>query len=218
MKPFVILAGAGLAAVVGAASVRAQEVTVTGGVTLTSNYVFRGVTFSDDGPAIQPYVEVELNGFYAGIWGSNVDFGPGGTDNFEVDYYIGYRNEIEGGFSYDVNYTRFTFDDTGDCCGEFNLVLGYPLGDKVGLSAVFAYDPEAETLASAVGASYAINDAISVSGSYGYDEALSHNYWDFGVSYAVNDRTSLDLRYYDTTDTDAILVAGVSFDFTLFSR
>lgn len=218
MKPLAMLAGAGLAVAVGATAARAQDVTVTGGVTVTSNYVFRGVTFSDDGPAIQPYVEFEVNGFYAGIWGSNVDFGPGGTDNFEVDYYIGYRGETQGGFSYDLNYTRFTFDDTGDCCGEFNLVLGYPLGNKVGLSGVFAYDPEAETLASALGASYAINDAISVSGSYGYDEALSHNYWDLGVNYAVNDTTSLDLRYYDTTDTDALLVAGVSFDFTLFSR
>lgn len=218
MKSLAILAGAGLALAVGATAARAQDVTVYGGVTVTSNYVFRGVTFSDDGPAVQPYVEVEVNGFYAGLWGSNVDFGPGGTDNFEVDYYIGYRGETQGGFSYDLNYDRFTFDDTGDCCGEFNVVLGYPVGDKVGLSAVFAYDPEAETLASAVGASYAINDAVSVSGSYGYDEALSHNYWDLGVNYAVNDTTSLDLRYYETTDTDALLVAGVSFDFTLFSR
>lgn len=215
MKVALMLAGF---AVMTAQGALAQNIEVTGGVTLTSNYVFRGVSFSDDLPALQPYLEAEINGFYAGIWGSNVDFGPGGTDDFEVDYYIGYRGETAGGFSYDLNYARFTFDDTGDCCGEFNLSLGAPVSDKVGVSGVFAYDPSANTLASALGLSYAINDAWSLSGSYGWDEALSHQYWDAGVSYAVNDTTSLDLRYYDTSDGDALFVAGVSMDFSLFSR
>lgn len=222
MKTIGYLAATGLAAILaagaGVGAGAAEGVTVTGGVTLTTDYVFRGVSFSAHGPAVQPYIEAELNGFYAGVWGSNVDFGPGGTDDFEVDYYLGYRGETAGGFSYDLNYARFTFDSTGDCCGEFNVVLGYPLGEKVGLSAVFAYDPVADTLASAAGASYAFNDSFSVSGSYGYDQALSHNYWDVGASYALNDTTSLDLRYFETDDTNALIVAGVSFDFNLFSR
>lgn len=196
----------------------AQDFNVYGGVTATTNYVFRGVTFSDDGPALQPYLEAEYKGFYAGIWASNVDFGPDGTDDYEVDYYIGYRGETSGGFSYDLNYARFTFDDSGDCCGEFNVVLGVPVGEKTEVSAVFAYDPDATTLASALGASYAINDAWSVSGSFGHDEALAHNYWDAGVGYAINDTTALDLRYHDTSDGDSLFVASVSFDFTLLSR
>lgn len=218
MKSLSIFAGASFAALVVVGAAAAQDVTVSGGVTATSNYVFRSVTFSDDGPAVQPYVEVEVNGFYAGIWGSNVDFGPGGTDDFEVDYYLGYRGETASGFSYDINYALFTFDDTGECCGEFNLVLGQPVSDKIDLSAVFAYDPEADALASGVGASYAFNDKWSVSGIVGRDQALSHNYWDLGVSYSVNDTTTLDLRYHDTSSTDSLLVAAVSFDFTLFSR
>lgn len=212
------LASAGVAAILAFAPASAQELKIYGGVALTSNYVFRGVTFSDDGPAIQPYLEAEVNGFYAGIWGSNVDFGPGGTDDYELDYYIGYRGETPGGFSYDINYALFTFDDSGECCGEFNLVLGAPVSDKVDLSAVFAYDPELRALASGFGASYAINDAVSISGLVGRDEALSHNYWDLGLSYSLNDTTTIDLRYHDTSDTDALLVAAVSFDFTLFSR
>lgn len=196
----------------------AQDFNVYGGVTATTNYVFRGVTFSDDGPALQPYLEAEYKGFYAGIWASNVDFGPDGTDDYEVDYYIGYRGETSGGFSYDVNYARFTFDDTGDCCGEFNVVLGLPVGEKTEVSAVFAYDPDANALASALGASYAINDLWSVSASFGHDELLAHNYWDAGVGYTINDTTSLDLRYHDTSDGDSLFVASVSFDFTLLSR
>jgi len=211
------LAAVGLAAILGAQAAAAEGITVTGGVTLTSDYVDRSLSFSAHGPAIQPYIEAELNGFHAGVWGSNVDFGAGGTDTFEVDYYLGYRRETAGGLSYDLNYARLTFNDTGDCCGEFNLELGYPLGDKVGSVAVFAYDPVANTLATAIGGSYAFNDSFSVSGKYGYDEAFAHNYWDVGASYALNDVTAIAGRYFVTADTPALIAAGVSFDFNLFS-
>jgi len=200
------------------AMAQAQDFTVTAGITAASNYVFRSVTFSNDNAAIQPYVELSYKGFYGGLWASNVDFGPGTTDDFEVDYYLGYRGETTGGFSYDFNYTRFTFDSTGDCCGEFNLNLGLPVGDQFGLSTAFAYDPQANTLASAFGASYALTDALSVSGTFGHDEALSHNYWDAGFSYGLGDHASLDARYYDTSDGDNIFGVSVSYELTLFSR
>jgi uncharacterized protein (TIGR02001 family) len=194
----------------------AQDVTVYGGVAASTNYVFRSVTFSDDKPVLQPYIEAEINGFYSGIWASNVDFGPGTTDNLEVDYYIGYRGETAGGFGYDVNYARFTFDDTGDCCGEYNVSLTQSFGGKYTASAIFAYDPDASALASAFGASVDLSDRLSLSGLYGYDELLSHNYWDLGLNYGLNDTTALDVRYFDTSDGDSIFALTVSFDTTLF--
>lgn len=196
----------------------AQDLTLYGGVTVTSDYVFRSVTFSDNQPAVQPYLELEYRGFYAGVWASNVDFGPGTEDSYEVDYYLGYRGETAGGLSYDVSYARFTFDDTGDCCGEFYLNLGVPVTERLAASLDFAYDPEAETLASALGGSFAVTDAVEVSALYGRDELLDHNYWDVGVSYALNDSTSLDLRYHDTSSTDEIFVLSLSYDFEIFSR
>lgn len=120
--------------------------------------------------------------------------------------------------SYDVSYARFVFDDTGDCCGEFYLNLGFPVTDLASVALDFAYDPEAEALASAVGGSFSVTDAVAVSGLYGYDELLGHNYWDAGVSYALNNSTSLDLRYYDTSSTDEIFVLSLSYDFEIFSR
>jgi len=199
-------------------SAQAQDFTVYGGVTATTNYVFRSVTFSDDNAAIQPYLELESHGFYAGVWASNVDFGTGDPDDCEIDYYAGYRGETPGGFTYDVNYTRFTFNSSGDCCGEINLNLGLPVNDQIGLSAAFAYDPDAETLASGIGASFALNDAFSVSGVFGHDEALSHDYWDFGANYAFGENSAVDLRYFDTENGDSIIALSVSYDVTLFSR
>ena len=50
------------------------EVSMNLGV--TSNYMWRGVTQSDDGVAISGGIDyANDNGFYAGVWTGNVDFG-----------------------------------------------------------------------------------------------------------------------------------------------
>ena len=62
----------GLAACCFTAPVAAQE--VTGNVALTTDYIFRGVTQTDGGPAISGGFDVDADGFYVGVWGSSVDF------------------------------------------------------------------------------------------------------------------------------------------------
>ncbi len=42
------------------------------GVTLTSDYVGRGISQTAGGPAVQPWAEFTVGWFYAGYWGSNV--------------------------------------------------------------------------------------------------------------------------------------------------
>ena len=65
---------------------------VSANVTFTSDYVWRGMTQSD-GPAIQGGFDFEdESGFYAGIWGSNVNFNDGAGS--ELDYYAGYLSLI----------------------------------------------------------------------------------------------------------------------------
>ena len=57
---------------------------VTANVSFASDYVWRGMTQSD-GPAIQGGFDFEAeSGFYAGIWGSNVNFNDGAGS--ELDY------------------------------------------------------------------------------------------------------------------------------------
>jgi uncharacterized protein (TIGR02001 family) len=54
---------------------------------LTNNYMFRGISNSD-GPAIQGSVDWGYSGFFVGAWASNTELSD---DNFEIDYYGGYR-------------------------------------------------------------------------------------------------------------------------------
>ncbi|WP_375393846.1 TorF family putative porin [uncultured Sphingomonas sp.] len=90
-------------AIVGATPALAQdqtapppEIKLTGGVTLTSDYRFRGLTRTDGGPAVQSTVTLaSQTGFYVGTWVSNID-GSGktpllrGHGDAEIDLYGGY--------------------------------------------------------------------------------------------------------------------------------
>ena len=82
----------------------AVEVEVSANVALTTDYRFRGISQTDEKPAIQGGFDVALdNGIYIGTWGSNVDF----ANSLELDYYIGFANDINEDWSYDVGYIYY---------------------------------------------------------------------------------------------------------------
>lgn len=84
-----------------------QGFSVSGNVALTSDYRFRGLSQTSEGPAIQGGFDVESStGFYIGTWGSNVGFGDG---SMEIDYYAGYAGEFGKGFGYDVGYIYYDY-------------------------------------------------------------------------------------------------------------
>ena len=69
----------GIAAIVlASAGVTANAAELSATVTATTDYDFRGITQTAQDPAIQGSVDLATDpGFYAGVWASNVDFGPG---------------------------------------------------------------------------------------------------------------------------------------------
>jgi len=105
-------------------SASASEVEVSANMAMTSNYVWRGMTQSANSPAIQGGVDIGYGGVYAGVWGSNVNFGS--DVSLEADFYAGYANEIAG-FSYDLNYVQYTYpnDTEASNFGEVSGTLGY---------------------------------------------------------------------------------------------
>ena len=78
------------------------EFKVTGGVTLVSDYRFRGLTQTDGDPALQTTININSKqGFYIGTWMSEID-GSGktpllrGYGGAEVDLYGGYTKTFKG--------------------------------------------------------------------------------------------------------------------------
>ena len=60
-------------------------------VGVTSDYVFRGVSQSDNDPAIQGGADLSYGILYAGVWASLVDFADAPPANAEVDWYGGIK-------------------------------------------------------------------------------------------------------------------------------
>lgn len=209
----------GLAALIlTAGSATAQDLTVYGGGELE-------FAFDEDGPDtgtntyLKGYLEVESQGFYAGIWAriANDD-----ASN-RADPYLGYRGETAGGLSYDVSYYRYNYvNDTGSNYGELILSLGMPLGDKLWTTLDLAYDPENALGNVYVGAAYTATDKLEISANYGVYEvadAASEQEWDFGGTWSLTDETAVDLRYYDGSEyAGSYIGLSLSWDSTLFTR
>lgn len=71
--------------------------TLSSTVGVVSEYVFRGLAQTDEHPALQASMDYSHdNGFYAGLWGSNVDFDDGDEANLETDLYAGMSGELNG--------------------------------------------------------------------------------------------------------------------------
>lgn len=79
---------------------------------LTSNYVWRGETLSDDSFALQGGANwSNESGIYAEIWGSTTD---DGTDtDIEYDLYAGYNIEMDAA-TIDIGLVRYDLIDADD--------------------------------------------------------------------------------------------------------
>ncbi|PCH83230.1 MAG: hypothetical protein COB89_01660 [Piscirickettsiaceae bacterium] len=90
MKLLQTTAVAGLLLASGAAS----ALELSGNVALTTDYVWRGVSLSDNGPAVQGGFDADFGGgLYAGAWGSNVEAGDA---SLELDLYAGWATDYSG--------------------------------------------------------------------------------------------------------------------------
>ncbi len=93
------------ASLVGAAAADAE---VTGNIAMASNYVSRGVSYSDNDPALQGGMDFSHpSGVYVGAWGSRVDFGT--PAHMELDVYGGMTRPMAGGFAWDLGVAYYSY-------------------------------------------------------------------------------------------------------------
>ncbi|MBT1063472.1 TorF family putative porin [Bowmanella sp. Y26] len=77
-------------------------------LTAVSDYLFNGVSQTDEKPALQGSVDwASQNGWYAGVWGSNVDFGD--DTKIEADIYGGYYLDLSDSLNLDVGLAQYTY-------------------------------------------------------------------------------------------------------------
>ncbi len=110
-------------------------------VGFTSEYSFRGIAQSNEGPALQGSIDWSHDsGFYAGVWASSVEFTQASV---ETDIYAGYSGEI-GGFTYDLGGIYYGYPGADASLDydffEFAAAAGYDF-DVAAVSIAANYSP-----------------------------------------------------------------------------
>ena len=209
-----IFAGALAAAVLASAPLSAQSLPgeFSGNVAITSDYVYRGFTQTSEEFAVQGGLDWDSGaGFYVGVWGSNLNFGPGDPAHLEVDIYAGYANSFDNGFSYDVGFLYYLYPGDTDALDydfwEAYLSFGYEV-DALSFSAGVAYTPDNfggtdDGVYFNGGVGYGLTDYVSVDANIGYwsvDDSFGDDYadWNIGATFSIPDWFDFDVRYFDT--------------------
>ncbi len=199
----------------------------TASIGLTSDYVYRGISQTYGGAALQLGVNYQSpRGWFAGAWGSNVDPYPGGDPSDELDLYAGISHALSPDFAVQASYThyaylkdprpgRFDYD-------ELTLAIGYV--DLVAASV--SYEPNSSsysdlglarrrtTLAYEVSTRWPLRAGFALNAGAGYydlHDLFGVGYWagDLAISYVYRHLT-LDLRRFYCDSTAARLYEDAS--------
>lgn len=225
------ITGAALGVLAFASAARAESEsphTLTANVGLYSQYVFRGLTQTNEEPALQGGFDYShSSGFYAGTWGSNVswlrDFGAydnGGS--LEWDLYGGYKGAIgETGLSYDLGLLYYWYPgdvaagatkaDTAEIYGGLGWKwitgkLSYSVSDETfgvaDSSGTYYFDLTASI---PFGEKFTgvLHYGIQEFDGTGNDAVASYNDWKVGVNYALPKSFTLG-AFLTGTDMDNV--------------
>lgn len=157
----------------------------TGSISLTSDYLFRGVSQTNQEPAVQGGIEyAHDSGFYVGAWGSNISWlsdtvvvGDDISSSLELDGYLGYRGKAGEIFSYDVGVLTYYYP--GDYPGAFNS----PNTTEIYLGGTLA---PSDTVSVGLKYSYAVTDLFGYADSDGSGYLDANLNWTFQPTWTLN--------------------------------
>lgn len=200
-------------------------------VSLTSDYIFRGISQTGGDPAIQGGLDYShSSGFYLGTWGSNVgwieDFQGYDSGNMEIDLYGGFRGGIgHSDFTFDVGAIQYWYPgkragavdaDTTELYGALgwkwftakysyyvsNEVFGFAKADGSDYFDISASLPVGES-GFTVGAHWGTFN-FDNNGAQDYDDWSVSATYDMGKLTKVADGVTVGLKYTDTNADKAV--------------
>ena len=199
--------------------------TLSGNVTLTSDYIFRGISQTGGDPAIQGGLDyTHSSGLYVGTWASNVgwieDFQGYASGNMEIDLYGGFRSSIgDSDFTYDVGMIQYWYPGSraGATTGDTTEIYGGMGWKWFGIKYSYYISNEVFGFADADGSYYlALTGSLPVGdtgltlgaswGTFSFDNNGDQDYDDYSISAAydmgklstVTEGVTVGLKYTDT--------------------
>jgi len=200
-KTLSIAVALALAGLSGVAAAEDMGLEFSGNVAMTTDYVWRGVSQTDEDPAIQGGFDVaHASGAYAGIWGSNIEDWNGA--NMEIDYYLGWSGET-GPVSLDIGYLWYTYPDSAPSVDFEEMYIGVSKDfEAVSVGATYSYDFDNENAYWDLSGSVPVGD-FSIAAHYGITDAdaaaSDYKDWSIGASTEMGG-FGLDLTYFETDD------------------
>jgi len=213
------------------------EIDISGDVTLSSDYMFRGVSQTMSSPALQGSLNVEHDaGLYGYLLASNVDFtdssDPADGGHVEFDFEFGYFHEIDERAAITLAWTRYVYPGTkpeidydyNEWLGglviddRHSLEIGYSrdvfAGGSPGISYVAStgFDLTEQTGIDLEVGYYSLDQAYAM--SYRYAEVSifgNANVLDWRLSYFTTGDEAADLFYASTIEDRVVLTLGVAF-------
>jgi uncharacterized protein (TIGR02001 family) len=175
---------------------------------VASDYVFRGVSQTDEDPQVSGGADLSVGQFYAGVWGSNVDFSD--STDAEFDLYGGFKPTL-GAVSLDLGVLYYGYIDQpsgGDLdYFEFKAAGSIPLGPATfGAQAYYSpnyYAGVDHAFYYEVNGAFSPTEKLSFSAALGRQEVSGsgdYTTWNVGAGYALTDHLAVDLRYHDTDE------------------
>lgn len=190
----------------------------TWSISAVSDYVWRGVSQTDEDPTGQAGVTYSHDsGFYVGTWASGVDFGSGKPD-FEVDGFVGYNVDFSDAVNFDVMINRYMYPDAGGL--NFNeLITKTTFIDTYSLVVAYSNDfggTDEDAWYFNGGASWSLPHDFSLNAGVGFNktsDALGDDYVDYniGVSKSWGMFTGA-LGYYGTDGSGTDMFGDLADD------
>jgi uncharacterized protein (TIGR02001 family) len=175
--------------------------------TAASNYIFRGISQTENQAAAFGSGRVSYDNFYAGVGIENVNFHNSTTAEYDLS--AGWTPVVDG-FRLDLGIIRYGYIDqpahTEIDTVEFKGAVLHDIGQAtLGVAVYYSGDyfgtHRDDVYVEGRGA-YKITHELTFSGAVGRqsDGLADHTTWNAGATYAFTKHVALDLRYADTNE------------------
>ncbi len=214
-------------------AVQAQEEDSAGfnwNAAATSEYMFRGISQTDDHPAIQAGAGYSWsNGLYVGGWASNVDFGAADQEtDAEIDTFVGWNGDL-GATNLDVQLVRYNYvGEPSNVDYAYNELIG-KLTFAENYSATLGYtndflNTSTDSIYAGLGGNWDVGAGVNLTAGVGYTtvEGPEDGYLDYsvganrdfgpvniGLNYVGTDGTAEDLFGKDNAEDKVVLTFSV---------
>ena len=179
-------------------------------VTLTSDYRYQGVSSSDGKPVVQGVIHhFRPDGWYAGVFVSEVDYGYAQSPNYELDFYGGRTLKLDSKTDLKLQALASVFPDNKTPGPTFNFVqAGVSVIRKEGpltVTGLATYVPQGSYRAGQIWraegeAAYALGKSVTLRALAGHqttERRPDRSYWSVGGDIRWR-HLIFEVRYQDT--------------------